>query len=87
MPSQWTVLSGPLSLPIMLAKDPESDEMLPHRGRSGPDRDCDLSYFLRGACRFRPALRTDEMGSTRAEDAQGTPTQSHISPNVLVYES
>ena len=25
-------------------------------------------------------------GTTRAEDAQGTPTQSHISPSVLVYE-
>ena len=25
-------------------------------------------------------------GTTRAEDAQGTPTQSHIPPNILVYE-
>jgi len=25
-------------------------------------------------------------GSTRAEDAQGTPTQSHISPNIQVNE-
>ena len=25
-------------------------------------------------------------GSTRAKDAQGTPTQSHISPNKLVSE-
>jgi len=25
-------------------------------------------------------------GTTRAEDAQGTPTQSHISPSILVYE-
>ena len=25
-------------------------------------------------------------GTTRAEDAQGTPTHSHISPSVLVYE-
>ena len=24
-------------------------------------------------------------GTTRAEDAQGTPTQSHISPSILVY--
>jgi len=23
---------------------------------------------------------------TRAEDAQGTPTQSHISPSILVFE-
>jgi len=27
-----------------------------------------------------------ERGTTRAEDAQGTPTQSHISPSILVYE-
>ena len=25
-------------------------------------------------------------GAARAEDAQGTPTQSHISPAILVYE-
>ena len=25
-------------------------------------------------------------GTTRAEDVQATPTQSHISPSVLVYE-
>ena len=25
-------------------------------------------------------------GTTRAEDAQGTPTQSHISPSILVYD-
>ena len=25
-------------------------------------------------------------GTTRAEDSQGTPTQSHISPSILVYE-
>jgi len=25
-------------------------------------------------------------GTTRAEDAQGTPTQIHISPSILVYE-
>ena len=25
-------------------------------------------------------------GAARAEDAQGTPTQSHISPSKLVYE-
>ena len=25
-------------------------------------------------------------GTARAEDAQGTPTQSHVSPSILVYE-
>ena len=25
-------------------------------------------------------------GTTRAEDAQGIPTQSHVSPSILVYE-
>ena len=27
-----------------------------------------------------------ERGAARAEDAQGTPTQSHIAPSILVYE-
>jgi len=26
-------------------------------------------------------------GAARAEDAQGTPTQSHTSPSILVYEA
>ena len=26
-------------------------------------------------------------GAARAEDVQGTPTQSHISPSILVYEA
>ena len=25
-------------------------------------------------------------GAARAEDAEGTPTQSHVSPSILVYE-
>ena len=29
---------------------------------------------------------TDFHSTTRAEDAQGAPTQSHISPSILVYE-
>jgi len=29
---------------------------------------------------------SDGRSATRAEDAQGTPTQSHISPSMLVYE-
>jgi len=28
----------------------------------------------------------DNTDQTRAEDSQGTPTQSHISPSILVYE-
>ena len=32
--------------------------------------------------RFGDRLR---VGTTRAEDAQGTPTQSHRSPSILVY--
>ena len=31
-------------------------------------------------------LRVAGRGTTRAEDAQGTPTQSHITPSILVYE-
>ena len=26
------------------------------------------------------------LGTTRTEDAQGTPTQVHVSPSILVYE-
>ena len=29
---------------------------------------------------------TSGRGTTRAEGAQGTPTQSHISPSILVFE-
>ena len=29
---------------------------------------------------------SDGRGAARAEDAQGTPTQSHISPRILVYK-
>ena len=29
---------------------------------------------------------TSDRGTTRADDAQGPPTQSHISPTILVYE-
>jgi len=31
-------------------------------------------------------LIDSERGAARAEDAQGTPTQSHISPSILVYD-
>jgi len=31
-------------------------------------------------------LHSSGRGAARAEDAQGTPTQSHISPSILVYE-
>ena len=32
-------------------------------------------------------IKVSGRGAARAEDAQGTPTQSHISPSVLVYEA
>jgi len=31
-------------------------------------------------------MYTTGRGTARAEDAQGTPTQSHISPSIQVYE-
>ena len=34
----------------------------------------------------RPFEIDSGSGATRAEDAQGTPTQSHVSPSILVYE-
>ena len=33
------------------------------------------------------AFSPDGRGAARAEDAQGTPTQNHISPSILVYEN
>ena len=37
--------------------------------------------------RFRVGwLNLSGRGDTRAEDAQGTPTRSHLSPSILVYE-
>ena len=32
------------------------------------------------------ALESSGRGTARAEDAHGTPTQSHTSPRILVYE-
>ena len=51
-------------------------------------------YILDVAVRVRHTLlidsglvgATDGRGATRAEDAQGTPTQSHTSPSIQVYE-
>ena len=34
----------------------------------------------------RSTFRRFDRGTARAEDAQGTPTQSHISPSILGYE-
>ena len=33
-----------------------------------------------------PGVIDSGRGTTKAEDAQGTPTHSHISPSILVYE-
>ena len=64
----------------------------------GPSRTCNESkeeeYFsgqdaaveVGGAC-FSSLLNSGCSGrGTRAEGAQGTPTQSHVSPSILVYE-
>jgi len=40
-------------------------------------------HHLSGLVSF---LSLSERGTTRAEDAQGTPTKSHASPSALVYE-
>jgi len=48
-----------------------------------------LNQNVRGASSGIP-LPSEEgttgRGAARADDAQGTPTQSHISPSILVYE-
>ena len=38
-----------------------------------------------GKCFCSVLIDSVERGSARAEDAQGTPTQSHISPSILEY--
>ena len=48
------------------------DRLLDHSTQSRPESD--------------DRLRVWE-GTMRAEDAQGTPTQSRISPSILVYEN
>ena len=35
---------------------------------------------------FHRGMRPSGKGSTRAEDARGTPAQGHVSPSILVYE-
>jgi len=35
---------------------------------------------------FKSFLGVSGRGTTRAEDAQGTPTHSHTPPSILVYE-
>ena len=45
------------------------------------------SKYEAGVTLEGPFVGTDSgRGTTRAEDAQGTPTQSHISLSILVYE-
>ena len=41
---------------------------------------------IRLACTHRACQLDGHASTTRAEDAQGTPTQSHVSPSILVYE-
>ena len=43
--------------------------------------------MAKGGCgRLRVGCDLSGRGTTRVEDAQGPPTQSHISPSILVYE-
>ena len=51
--------------------------------------DCDLLSIDRVSinhCWHSHSWDISGRGTTRAEDAQETPTQSHISPSILVYE-
>ena len=44
------------------------------------------TYMYTYTLRYHSIVDRLRVGTTRAEDAQGTPTQSHISPRILVYE-
>jgi len=52
-------------------------------GRSSPSSPPTLARYVGGFC---SPLIDSGRGAARAEDAQGTPTPSHISPSILVYE-
>jgi len=41
---------------------------------------------VRGLKCYIPSFLLKVRGTTRAEEAQGTPTQTHISPSILVNE-
>ena len=48
--------------------------------------DVSRAYTSTGGVSFRNEILRVGRVTTRAEDAQGTPTQSHISPRLLAYE-
>jgi hypothetical protein len=43
-------------------------------------------YIDHVGCVLAPGKKRSGRGTTRAEDASGTPTQGHISPSILVYK-
>ena len=45
-----------------------------------------LKRVVRPSAGFQALRDLSGSGAARAEDAQGTPTQSHISPSILVYK-
>ena len=46
-----------------------------------------VDYLGQAKAEDKVILRVYMLGGTaRAEDAQGTPTQSHISPSILAYQ-
>ena len=50
---------------------------------------CNIATYNGQPClRYRQVWLIDSLweGTTRAEDARGTPTQNHISPNIPVYD-
>ena len=51
-----------------------------------PNETLELQRVEWSCLRINDRLRLVGRGTVRAEDAQGTPTQSHISPSILVYE-
>ena len=53
-----------------------------YRDRFSP-RPSNIAFL---GARHTPSSSHVGRGTTRAEDAQGTPTQSHILPSILVYE-
>jgi len=61
-----------------------------HTGSSGPDYGLGFLVKVLKPLKVVPSSLGDGLrvgrGAARADDAQGTPTQSHISPSILEYE-
>ena len=60
--------------------------LIPGYSPAREETQVDFPVCLQKSVNFWCVIDSGGMSTARAEDAQGTPTQSHISPSILVYE-